>query len=318
MRLRTAIVFVATLAAGAAHAQTFPSKPIRVVVPFPAGSSPDVAMRLLSPGLGERLGQPVVVENRTGAAGNIGALQVAQATPDGHTLLYTVNSVLCANPHLYAKLPFDALKSFAPVSMAVTLGYVLLGRPDLPAKNFSELIALAKSQPGKLTYGSSGDGSGNHIVMEMINGAAGVSMLHIPMRTNAATAVMAGQVDLTLNPYTTGIPSAKSGKFHAYGVTLAKRAASIPDVPTIAETLPGLAGDAWHGVFATGGSPQAAVERISAEIGRVLAQPDIRKRLTDLSLEPVPTTPAETGEILRRDHAKWGKAIRDANIRIDQ
>jgi tripartite-type tricarboxylate transporter receptor subunit TctC len=310
------VLALATLVATAAHAQSFPSKPIRVVVPFAAGTSPDIAMRLLSPGLAERLGQPVLVENRAGAAGSIGAAQVAQAAPDGYTLLYTVNSVLCANPHLYAKLPFDPLKSFAPVSMAANLGYVLLGRHDLPAKTLPELIALAKSQPGKLTYGSSGDGSGPHIVMELISGIAGLSMLHVPMRANATTATLAGEVDLTLSPYTTGVPAAKSGKFRVYGVTLAKRAPPIPEVPAIAETLPGLVGDGWHGIFAAGGTPPAVVERLNAEIGRVLALPDIRQKLADLSLEPFPTSPAETAAILQRDHAKWGKVIRDANIKI--
>ena len=154
--------------------------------------------------------------------------------------------------------------------------------------------------------------------MELINGMAGMTMLHIPMRTNSTTATMAGEVDLTLSPYTTGVPGAKSGKFRVYGVTLGKRAEPIPDVPAIAETLLGLVGDGWHGVFATGGAPATAIERLSAEFGRVLAQPEVRRKLTDLSLEPVPTSPAETAEILQHDHAKWGKVIRDAKIKIEQ
>ena len=209
-----AVVLAAGMAvlAGTARAQSdYPTRPVRVVVPFAAGSSPDLVSRIVTTRVAQVLGQPFLVENRPGAAGNIGAAQVASAPGDGYTLLYTVNSVLCANPHLNAKLPFDPIKSFTPVSMVANLGYVLMGRQDLPANNVNELIALAKSRPGGLSYASSGSGGGNHIVMELFNSMAGISMLHVPMTTNLTTATMSGQVDLSLNPYTTGVPAVKAG-----------------------------------------------------------------------------------------------------------
>src|SRR5262245_3108407 len=229
------------LGIGIAHAQ-YPNKFVRLVIPFPAATSPDVVMRLVGPQLSQMWGQQVVIENRVGAAGNIGTGTVANAAPDGYTLLYTVNSTICANPHLYPKMGFDPLKQLAPISLVANLGYVLLGSNKLPAKDLKELIALAKKEPGKLTYSSSGVGVGTHIVMELLLGQTGTQMLHIPMNTPATTAVFSGETDLTMSPYTTGIPAAKSGKARAYGVTLATRAPTLPDAPAIGEVVPGYVG----------------------------------------------------------------------------
>jgi tripartite-type tricarboxylate transporter receptor subunit TctC len=259
----------------------------------------------------------MLVENRTGASGNIGAQAVATAAPDGHTVLYTVNSVICANPHLFSKMPFDPLKSFVPVSQVVNLGYVLVAKNDLPVKSLQDLIALAKAQPGKLNYSSAGAGVGTHIVMELLLGMTGTNMLHIPMTTPALNAVYSGETDLTMTPYTTGVPAAKSGKARALGVTLAKRLASLPDVPAIGEVVPGYVGDAWHGLFVPAGTPPAVVDRLAADFAKVLAMPDVRKKLMDLGLEPIGNSPAEFAAIVRNDHAKWGKVIRDANIKLD-
>lgn len=313
------LVVLALGLASQAHAQAaYPGKFVRLVIPFPAATSPDVVMRIVGPHLGEMWGQQMIIDNRVGAAGIIGAQAVASAPPDGHTLLYTVNSVICANPHLYTKtMTFDPLKAFVPVALVVNLGYVLVARNDLPAKSLQELIALARSQPGKLTYSSAGAGVGTHIVMELLLGMTGASMLHVPMRTPALTAVFTGETDLTMTPYTTGVPAAKSGKARALGVTLARRLDSLPDVPAIGETVPGYVGDAWHGVFAPAGTPQPIVDKLAADLAKALAIPDVRKRLTDIGLEPVGNSPAEFAAIVRNDHGKWGQVIRNANIKLD-
>jgi tripartite-type tricarboxylate transporter receptor subunit TctC len=318
MRTRLITFLAACCVALGAHAQSgpYPGKFVRVVIPFPAATSPDVVMRLVAPQLSTMWGQQVVIENRVGAAGNIGAANVAGSAPDGHTLLYTVNSVICANPHLYSKMQFEPLK-LVPISLMANLGYVLIGKNDLPAKDLKDLIAYAKANPGKLSYSSSGVGVGTHIVMELLLGATGTKMLHVPMNTPATAAVFQGETDLTMSPYTTGIPAAKSGKARGFGVTLAKRAEALPDVPAIDEVVPGYVGDAWHGLLAPAGTPQAIADKVSADVARVLAMPDIRTRLAAIGLEPVGTTPAEFSAIVRKDYEKWGKVIRDANIKLD-
>jgi tripartite-type tricarboxylate transporter receptor subunit TctC len=311
-------VAAASCIAPGAHAQdAYPQRFVRLVIPFPVATSPDIAMRLIGPQLSALWGEQVVIENRVGAGGNIGAAAVAGAAPDSYTLLYTVNSVICANPHLYAKLTFDPLKDFAPVSLVANLGYVLIGRNDLPAKDLKELIAVAKRQPGKLSYSSSGVGVGPHIVMEMLLGATGAQMLHVPMNTPATAAVLHGETDLTMSPYTTGIPTARSGRARAFGVTLARRVPTLPEVPAIAEVVPGYIGDAWHGLLAPAGTPKAIIDKVAADTAKVLAMPEVRERLAAFGLEPVGSTPAEFAAIVRNDYRKWGKVIRDANIRLD-
>jgi tripartite-type tricarboxylate transporter receptor subunit TctC len=317
MRIRLLVFAAACLAALGAQAQGYPTKFVRLVIPFPAATSPDVVMRLVGPQLSAMWGQQVVIENRVGAAGNIGAANVAGAPPDGYTLLYTVNSVICANPHLYAKMGFDPLKAFAPISLVANLGYVLIGKNDLPAKDLRELIAYAKANPGKLSYSSSGVGVGTHIVMELLLGATGTKMLHVPMNTPATTAVFQGETDLTMSPYTTGIPAAKSGKARGYAVTLAKRTPQLPDVPAVGEVVPGYVGDAWHGLFAPAGTPQAVIDKVQADTAKVLAMPEVRDKLAAIGLEAVGNSPAEFAAIVRNDHQKWGKVIRDANIKLE-
>ncbi|VCU69558.1 Tripartite tricarboxylate transporter family receptor [Pigmentiphaga humi] len=310
---------LAGLPAWPAHAsgQDFPKHPVRVIVPFAAGTSPDVVIRIVGQKLSDMWSQQLVVENRPGAGGGIGATAVAQAQPDGYTLLYTINSILCANPHLYAKLGYDPFKSFVPVSLVVNLGYVLLARKELEVRNVAELIAYAKKHPGKLTYGSAGNGSGNHIVMELLTSMTGTSMLHVPMNTSKVLALLSGQTDLAMEPYTNGVAAAKDGKVRGLAVTLANRSENLPDVPTIGETVPGYVGDAWHALLAPAGTPPAIAEKISADVAKVLAMPDVRQRLAAASLEPVGSTPAELGAIVRKDYDKWGAVIREANIRLD-
>ncbi len=316
--LRPLFGMVLALAACAVQAQaTWPNRVVRLIIPFPAGTSPDVVMRIATPAVSQMWGQQIVIENRTGASGNIGAQAVAASPADGYTLLYTVNSVICANPHLYSKLPFDPLKAFVPVSLVVNLGYVLVARNNLPASTLQEVIALAKAQPGKLTYSSAGAGVGTHIVMELLLGMTGTRMLHIPMTTPALNSVYSGETDFTMTPYTTGVPAAKGGKAKGLGVSLARRLDALPDLPAIAEVVPGFVGDAWHGLFAPAGTPQAIVDRVAADFARVLATPEVRKRLADIGLETVGSSPAEFAVTVQKDYDKWGKVIRDAGIKLD-
>ncbi len=299
-----------------AQAQGWPARPVRVVVPFPAGSSPDVTLRMVSPRLAEALGQPVVVENRGGAAGIIGAEIVSRAAPDGYTLLYPVNSVICANQHLYSKLPYDPIKGFVPVTMTVNFGYVLLARTTFPVNDLRSLIALARAEPGKLNFGSAGLGAGNHVVMEMLLEMTGTKMVHIPNH-DSAVSVASGASDISMVPSTTAIPLVRGGRTRAFGVTLPTRLAALPDVPAIGEIVPGYAADAWHGFLAPAGTPTAVVERIAVEVGQILRLPEVAQRLRDIGLEPVGDTPAHFAATVRADHDKWGKAIRAAGIRLD-
>jgi tripartite-type tricarboxylate transporter receptor subunit TctC len=307
---------VLALAAGAASAQAWPSRPVRFVVPFVAGSSPDVTARMIAPRLSDALGQPVIVENRGGAAGIIGAELVAKSAPDGYTLLYPVNSVICANQHLYSKLPYDALKSFVPVTMTVNFGYVLLARSNFPANDLKGLIAMAKAEPGKLNFGSAGLGAGNHVVMEMLLDMTGTRMVHIPHR-DSATSVVTGDSDVSMVPATTAVPLIRGGKTKGFGVTVPKRLAALPDMPSIGEIVPGYSADAWHGLLAPAGTPMPIVERLAAETAKVINHPDINKRLTDIGLTPIGDTPAQFAATVKSDFDKWGKAIRAANIKLD-
>jgi tripartite-type tricarboxylate transporter receptor subunit TctC len=291
-------------------------RPIRFIVPFAAGSSPDVTARLIAPRLSEALGQPVLVENRGGAAGIIGAEAVAKSAPDGHTLLYPVNSVICANPHLYAKLPYDALKGFVPVTMTVNFGYVLLARSNFPANDLAGLIALARAEPGKYNFGSGGVGVGNHVSMELLLSLTNMKMVHIPHR-DSAVSVMMGDSDVSLVPYTTAVPLVRGGKTKALGVSLAKRLDALPEVAAIAEIVPGYVADAWHGLLAPAGTPMPMVERLASAVAKVLQMPEVRTRLIDLGLEPIGSTPAEFAASVQADYDKWGRVIRAANIKLE-
>jgi tripartite-type tricarboxylate transporter receptor subunit TctC len=313
---RLALVALVLGAVSTPSAQTWPARPVRFIVPFAAGSSPDVTARLIAARLTESLGQTVLVENRGGAAGIIGAELVAKAAPDGYTMLYPVNSVICGNQHLYSKLPYDALKSFVPVTMTVNFGYVLLARPNFPANDLVGLIALAKAEPGKYNFGSGGLGVGNHIVMEMLLDQVGAKMVHIPHR-DSAVSVMVGDSDVSMVPATTAIPLIRGGKTKGLGVSVSKRLAALPEVPAIGEMVPGYSADAWHGLLAPAGTPSPIVERLAAETAKVLAIPEVHKRLTDLGLTPVGDTPAQFAATVKADFDKWGKAIRAANIKLD-
>ena len=299
---------------GGAQGAPWPNRPVRIVIPFAAGTSPDINARVIGAKLSELWGQPLVIENRTGAAGGIGTQAVASAAPDGYTLLYVISSVICANPHLYARLPYDTFRDLRPVVGTVVQGYVMTARKDGPFKTFDQFLAYARANPGKLNYSSSGVGSGNHLGMELLNGMAGIKTVHIPVTTEPSLAVMAGTVDVSLTPFTTALPSVKGDKLLALAVTTASRSAILPEVPAVAERLPGFLADGFHGIYVPVATPAPIVERINADVRQVMALPELDKRFRDSALDPVPGSPAEFAQRVRAEYDKWGRVIRAANI----
>lgn len=300
-----------------AQSSKWPEKPIKLIVPFAAGVSPDVVSRILAEPLGRALGQPVVIDNRAGAAGIIGAEAAARSPGDGYTLFMSVNSIMGINPSVYTKLPYDPMKDFVPVTQVARVPYVLITGNDQPNKTLKALLTAAKANPGSVEYGSLGLGSGPHLVMEMMNNMAGVKMVHIAYKGSPLTDVLAGQVPLAFEPATTAIPLVKSGKLRGLAITSAKRNPAIPDVPTVAEVLPGYEGDGWQGIYMPAGTPKEIVARMNAEIVKILKQPDVQQKLADLGLQPVGNSVEEFDRISRNELDKWGKLAKANNIRIE-
>jgi tripartite-type tricarboxylate transporter receptor subunit TctC len=308
------LVFATLLAANHAQAQAYPSKPIRIVVPFPAGTSPDIVARYLSQKLGERLGQPLPVDNRAGAGGVLGAEAVAKAQPDGYTLFFMANSIVTMNQFIYKKLPYDPVRDFAPVTLIANVPYVLLANKDFPAKSLKEMLAMAKAQPGKVNYASYGVGGAGHVIMELLSSMSGAKLTHIPYKANALADVIGGQVPLILQPTTTAIEQSKKGNVIPLGSTGEKRLALLPNVPTIAEVVPGFAADGWQGMMAPAGTPPAIITRLNQEILAVLALPETAERFASLGIEAWPSSPKQMESTITADIGKWGKVIRDAGI----
>ncbi|MEH3087614.1 MAG: tripartite tricarboxylate transporter substrate binding protein, partial [Xylophilus ampelinus] len=278
----------AALLAPPLHAQGgWPAKPIRIVVPFAAGVSPDVVSRILSEPLGRALGQPVVIENRAGAAGIIGAEVAAKSPGDGYTLFMAVNSIMGINPNVYTKLPYDTFRDFAPVTQVALVPYVLIAGPNQPFASLQDLVARAKARPGSIDYGSLGIGSGPHVVMEMMNNMAGIQMVHVPYKGSPLADVIAGQMPLAFEPATTAIPLVRSGKVRALAITSTARNAALPDVPAVAELLPGYDGDGWQGFYVPAATPRDIVRRLNAEIVAALRAPDVQRKLHEIGLQPV-------------------------------
>lgn len=308
----------AALAAPPLMAQgKWPDRSIKIIVPFAAGVSPDVVTRIVSEPLSRALGQPVVIDNRAGAAGIIGAEIAAKSPGDGYTLFMTVNSIMGINPNVYTRLPYDTFRDFAPVTQVALVPYVLVTGPNQPDATLKDLIARAKAKPGSVDYGSLGIGSGPHVVMEMMNNMAGIQMVHVPYKGSPLADVMAGQMPLAFEPATTAIPLVKSGKLRALAITSRKRSAALPDVPAVAELLPGYDGDGWQGFYVPAATPKDIVARFNTEIVKVLKQADVQRRLIDLGLQPVGSTIDEFAKVSRDEYAKWGKIAKSNNIRID-
>lgn len=310
----------ALCAAADAHAQEkYPARPIRVIVPSVAGGGTDISARLVAPKMSETLGQPVVVENRAGAASIIGSDLVAHAAPDGYTLLMGI-STLTINPSIHAKLPYDTVRDFAPVSLVVTLPNVLVVHPSLPVKSVKELIAFARVRPGQLNYASAGVGSSLHLSMALFMSMAKLKMTHVPYKGSAPALVdmLAGQIEVMTGTMITVIPYVRDGRLRALGVTSLKRAAVAPELPTIAEAgLPGYEAVQWYGLLAPGATPREIIAKLNEAVARATQDAAIRKRFLDDGVEPVGGTPEEFAALIRSDTAKWAAVVKDANIKAD-
>ena len=314
--LALTIVIGASIAT-AALAQTYPNRAIRIVVPFPAGGGVDTMARILGNKLSERVGQPVLIEHRPGAGGTLGADAVAKATPDGHTVLLTVNA-LAISAALYKSLPFDPLKAFDPVVQVAANPFVLVGSQKMQAATIQDVIALAKAKPGTLNYGSSGLGAPLHLLAEMFkHGAGGLDIAHIPYRGDAPmlTALLSGDVHIGFMPAGTGVRQVQSGQVRGLAVTGQKRSPALPQVPTLLEAgVKGLEADSWYGVFAPAGTPRDIVLRLQRELVEVLKLPDVIERLRAGGNEPVGSTPEQLDALYRADIARFAKVIADAKI----
>jgi len=307
------------LFAGNAVSQTYPTKPIRVVLPFAPGGGTDALARMIGPRLSEGLGQSLVIDNRPGAAGNIAAEIVAKSAADGYTI-FMGSSMLTTNKSLFSKLPFDPVRDFAPITHLVTGHYFLIVHPSVPAKTVSELIALAKAKPGGLNYASPGIGVAAHLAAELLKGRAGIDMVHIAYKGGgpAALAVLAGEAQVWFGTIASSLSYVKAGRLRALAVAGLQRSPTAPEVPTLDESgLKGFNVTTWDSFVAPAGTPRAVIARIHAETVKVLRMPDIRERIINIGYEPTGTTPEELAEFLRTETAILAKVIKDANIRVD-
>ena len=308
----------ALLQAGAASAQAWPAKPIRLMVPFPPGGSTDIVARIVAQKLGERLGQPLVIENRGGAGGTIGTALIAKSAPDGYNLAIASTSTHVVAPGVYPKLEYDPIKDFAPVGLMAISPYLLVVNPSVPAKSVQELVSLAKSQPGKLTYASAGVGSTTQLAMEMLKAASGTYVLHIPYNGNgpAGTAVVAGQVDVLFGSLPALLSFAKSGRVRALAVGTPKRSPSLPEVPTVAEAgYAGFDASLWLAIVAPAGTPQPIVERLNRELNALVAAADTREAFDKAGTEPLTGTPADLAAMIRDGVPKYAKIIKAAGVK---
>jgi tripartite-type tricarboxylate transporter receptor subunit TctC len=307
------------LAIAHANAQSYPARPVRVIVPFPPGAGADITTRLFAPRLSEALGQAVVVENRAGAAGNIGAEVVARAAPDGYTLL-TAPASLAISQTLYKKLSFDLLRDFQAVSMLASVPFVLVVHPSLPARSVKDLIAFAKARPGQINYASSGNGSAPHLTTEMLKMQARIDVVHVPYKGTplAVIDLLTGQVSFMFANPLSILPHVNSGRLRALGVTSAKRNAATPQLPTMAESgLPGFESGTWFAVLAPAGTPREVVERLSADIVKLTQHSDTREKLAAQGAEALTMSPAETAAYLRSEVTKWGKVVEASGARVE-
>ena len=305
--------------AGAQDAASYPSKAIRIIVPFPAGGTADILPRVLAEKISIRLGQPVLIENRAGAAGNIGAEAVFKAEPDGYTLLSTPPPPLVMNQSLYAKLAFDA-SQFVPVTVMASVPSVLLVHPKIAANTVQEFIAFARANPDKLNYASQGSGTTSHLTAEMLKTAAGVRITHVPYKGTAPalTDLLGGQVDMMFDNLGVSAQHVRSGKLKALAVGGTKRAASLPTVPTVIEAgLPGFVSVAWFGIAAPPKTPPEIAAKLSAAVAEALKHPDVLKRLQDLSAEPVGSTPVEMAAFMKEEIERWRRMIQSAGVKVD-
>jgi len=316
-----AVASACTLAATpVALAQSYPTKSIRLICPFPPGGAVDIASRAIANELSKTIGQQVVVENKPGAGGNIGGAEAARAAPDGYTIFMTTSGINAINPALYSKMPFDPNKDLAPVSALVSLNNVLVVHPSVAAKSVTEIIAMAKAQPGKMTYASSGSGTSIHMSGEMFKHLAKVDILHIPYKGSspALTDMLGGQVMMMFDNVPSALPHIKSGKLRALATTGAKRDATLPDLPTIAEAgVPGYESGVWFGLLVPAGTPRDIVAKLNAEAVKGTKSPEFVKRMTDLGYNIIGSTPEQMTEMLKTEVNTWGPIVKASGAKAD-
>src|SRR5580765_743798 len=301
-----------------AVAQSYPTKPVRIIVGYPAGGPTDMIARTVAQKLSPALGQQVIVDNRPGASGMIGAELTVKAPPDGYTLL-TVPITYAVTPSVFPKMPYDAEKDLAPVALVAAAPFILVVHPTLPVKTVKDLIALAKSRPGQINYASASAGGMPHLAGELFNIMAGVKLTHIPYKGAAPATIdlLAGQVSLMFNNMLSAMPHVKSGKLRAVAVTSAKRSSAVPELPTVAETIPGFEASGWYGAFAPAATPREIIAKLNGEINRLMRQPDVAQRLAGDGVEAVTMTPAEFGTYLHSEIVKWGKVVKISGATVD-
>ena len=318
-RIVSALLAATVMSATNAYAQHYPVKPVRMIVSVPPGGPADTLARMVAPRLTEALGQPVVIDNRPGANGNIAYEMVAHAVPDGYTFVL-VAAGIAINPSLYREVKYDVLKDFAPITQGISVPNILVVHPSVAATSVRELIALAKAKPGQLTFASAGNGSSGHLALEQFRQMAGIQLIHVPYKGGAPalTEVVAGQVQALFSLALVAIPQAKAGRVRALAITSAQRSALAPELPTVAEVgFPGFEVVGWFGWVAPAKMPKSIVERLHAEIVRVLREPATRERLLGLGADPVGNMPQQFEAFIKSEHAKWARVIRDANIRAE-
>ncbi len=300
-------------------AQRYPERPIRWILGYPAGGISDLLARAVAQRLSERLGQQVVVENRPGASGAIAAEAAAKAAPDGYTLFMGETSTHTVNPLLRSNLPYDPVLDFAPVSLLAESPLLLVVTPSLPVQSVAELIALARSRPGQLNYASGGNGTGTHLAAELFKSLAKVDIVHVPYKgtPNALTDLLGGRVEVMFPNMPPALPHVKANTLRILAVTSARRLEVLPGVPALAEVLPGYVANTWYGLFAPAGTPPGIVAKLNGEVGKVLAEPELRRHLSSQGFELAGSTPEELAAYLRAETAKWSKVIKEANIRVD-
>ena len=306
--------------AGAQGADAFPTKPVRIVVPFAAGGSTDILARNIAQRLNEVLRSPVIVDNRAGGAGVIGAEHVAKSAPDGYTLLMATNTTIAVAPHLYGKLPYNPLRDFVPISEIAYNPQFLDVHPSIPVRSVKELIALARARPGQLNYGSAGQGSTAHMAMELFKSMSKIDIVHVPYKGTGPAMIdlLGGHLPMMFDVVLTTLPHMRSGKLRVLGVSSLTRAEVAPEIPTIAETgLPGFEALVWFGLVVPAGTPQELVNRLSTELGAIVRQPKLRETFTLQGLTAVGSTSAEFAAKIKKEHELWGKVVRAAQIKLD-
>jgi tripartite-type tricarboxylate transporter receptor subunit TctC len=319
VRLSVILLVLATLAPLAAAQQAYPNKPVRIIVPYPAGGTADIVGRTIAEKLSGTCGQPVIVENRAGAGGTIGVDAAAKSAPDGYTMVLGVTGPLTIVPSINPQLAYDPLRDLVPITLVAAVPSVIAVHPSVPARDLRELIALAKSQPGKLSFASAGTGTSVHIAGELLKAMAGVDILHVPYKGGAPALndVMGGQVSMIIENMPQLLPHARAGKIRALAVTTRERSAALPDLPAVAEVLPGYEATTWFGLLAPAGTAQDIVRKVQADVAKIVALPGVKERLASLGAEVIASTPEAFAAHLRSELLRFAKVIKDAGIKVD-